>query len=75
MPDTCTLIVVTTLLATPCNTERSCSLTMDQSKQICMSYCKPAPASYNCERPDGSKYIWTPGLGEATTTINIDGAR
>jgi hypothetical protein len=69
--DTCTLIVTTTLLSIPCQTEQSCGMTLDGSKQICMSYCRPQPQSYSCKRPDGSEYVWTPGPGEGTIVTNL----
>lgn len=72
--DTCTLIIATTLLAIPCQTEKSCGVTMDHTKQICTSYCRPQPQSYDCERSDGTKYIWTPQPGEGGV-ISTDLAR
>lgn len=71
--DTCTLVFATTLAATPCQQVTSCGVTMDQSKKICSSYCLPPPQVYNCERPDGTIYTWTPQIGE--TTISTDAAR
>jgi hypothetical protein len=64
--DTCTLITVTTLLLPSCQTEQSCGMTIDGSKKICMSYCRPLPQSYNCVRPDDTTYVWTPQPGQDT---------
>lgn len=72
--DTCTLIMATTLLSIPCPQEQSCSQTIDGSKQICMSYCRPTPQSYDCKRPDGTTYIWTPKPGDGVV-ISTDTAR
>ena len=68
--DICTLIFATTLNAVPCQIERQCDTTMDGRRQICTNFCRALPSSYDCERPDGSKYVWTPGPGEATIISN-----
>ena len=68
--DICTLIIVTTLNAVPCLTVRQCDATMDGGRQNCTNFCRPLPNTYDCERPDGSKYIWTPELGEETVVRN-----
>jgi hypothetical protein len=72
MSDTCTLILITTLLAVPCKEQKKCSMTMDGSKQICMSYCEPAPQTYSCTKPDGSSYLWQPKQGEDTVLLNVN---
>lgn len=68
--DTCTLIIATTLLAIPCQQERSCSQLADGSKQICSNFCRPQPQSYECVKSDGTKYIWTPSPTEGMVVMS-----
>ena len=70
--DTCTLIIITTLLATPCHSEKRCSFTIDMTKQICTEFCAPAPQSYKCVKPDGSDYIWTPTIQESSVLLKAN---
>jgi hypothetical protein len=72
MSDICTLILATTLAAVPCNMQKKCSMTMDGSKQICMSYCVPPLDIYSCTKPDGSSYLWEPKVGEDTVLIDAN---
>jgi hypothetical protein len=69
--DVCTLILGTTLLSVPCQTEKSCSMTMDGKRQICVDYCRPPPNAYDCVRPDGTRYFWKPGPGEDVILKNM----
>lgn len=74
MADICTLVMTTTLLAIPCQTDRQCDQTLDGKRQICTSFCRPQPQSYNCERPDGTSYVWTPSPWEAIVVRNAIGS-